>query len=146
MPVEMRLLQHWNREQAARVRERDNRERDSFEDWRGTRRATEVYENLILILEEAKPTPPLHRGRRWSEAEPRLEAHKKTGRVNPAVPKTEAAMNRYYDLPDDVVPEFAQPERLPPVAPAWLHKCSMLAALTLMGKETRAPRVAVVER
>ena len=43
-----------------RVRERDNRERESFEDWRGTRRATEVYEKLISILEEAKQTSPLH--------------------------------------------------------------------------------------
>lgn len=44
---------------------------------------------------------------RWKGHIFRLE--RRTGRVGPAVPRSEAAKNRYYDLPDDVVGEF-QPE------------------------------------
>ncbi len=35
----------------------------------------------------------------------------KTGRCGPAVPKTEAAKNRYYDLPEELVGQF-QPENI----------------------------------
>jgi Protein of unknown function (DUF4238) len=46
---------------------------------------------------------------RWQGHIFRLERHK--GRVGPAVPRSEAAKNRYYDLPDDVVGQF-QPENV----------------------------------
>lgn len=40
-----------------------------------------------------------------------LRLDKGTGRMNPSVPKTEGARNRYYDLPDDISGGF-QPEAL----------------------------------
>lgn len=46
---------------------------------------------------------------RWQGHIFRLDT--KTGRPRPAVPRTEAAKNRYYDLPDELVGEF-QPERI----------------------------------
>jgi hypothetical protein len=46
---------------------------------------------------------------RWQGHIFRLETA--TGRPRPAVPRTEAAKNRYYDLPEDVAGEF-QPERI----------------------------------
>ncbi len=49
--------------------------------------------------------------RRFAAREGRWQGHvfrldTKTGRPRPAVPRTEAAKNRYYDLPDELVGEF----------------------------------------
>jgi hypothetical protein len=54
--------------------------------------------------------------RRFAAREGRWQGHifrldTKSGRPRPAVPRTEAAKNRYYDLPDDLVGEF-QPEHV----------------------------------
>jgi hypothetical protein len=54
--------------------------------------------------------------RRFAAREGRWQGHvfrldTKTGQPRPAVPRTEAAKNRYYDLPDDLFGEF-QPERV----------------------------------
>lgn len=55
MAVETRLLEHWERQQAARARERR-----IAESWGDTRDAAEVYEQLSSILEKAKQTQPLY--------------------------------------------------------------------------------------
>jgi hypothetical protein len=72
--------------------------------------------------------------RRFAVVDGRWQGHifrlaRRTGKVGPAVPRSEAAENRYYDLPEDVVGEF-QPE-------AVLERIENDAALVIRRIEQR---------
>ena len=55
----------------------------------------------------------------------------RTGKITPAVPRTEASKNRYYELPEEIIGEF-QPEKL-------LAQIESQAASAIAGLESGGP-------